>query len=275
MKKTAIFFLICLVCLWGPGPAAGQALPDPLPTAPDHGDKGGPPGRAPVNGTIRLGVDAADAGTLDPHFAAGIQDRPLADMVFNGLVRYIPGKAPRIEPDLAAGIPEPRLDREGKQIWTFRLKKGVMFQPGPANEAYELTADDVVFSLGKAADPGTSAYAGEYVGLTVKKVDDYTVSLILDKPLSPILFLPKVANYAGGFIVSQRAVRDGGLALFQKHPVGTGTIQVRKLRSRGKNPSKGPSTLFPRLSGPFPAWIFVSCRKGINGNRPCWMENWM
>ena len=34
--------------------------------------------------TLRLGIDAADAATLDPHFAATRNDRAVMDMVFNG-----------------------------------------------------------------------------------------------------------------------------------------------------------------------------------------------
>ena len=50
---------------------------------------------------IRLGIDAADLGTLDPHFAATTNDRAVVDMIFNALVRYVPGGAPEIEADLA------------------------------------------------------------------------------------------------------------------------------------------------------------------------------
>ena len=41
---------------------------------------------------------------------------------------------------------------DGKQVWTILLRKGVMFHAGPKTEPYELTADDVVFSLNKSKD---------------------------------------------------------------------------------------------------------------------------
>lgn len=170
---------------------------------------------------LRFGIDATGLGTGDPHRAASRNDRAVVDMIFNGLLRYKPGQAPAVEPDLAENIPSPnRVD--GKQVWVFRLRRGVMCHPGPMTGAYELTADDVIYSLRRSADPKRSAYAGEYSGMSVARVDDYTVKLIFKKPISSILFFPKVADYAGGFVVCARAVRAMGDQAFAAHPVGTG-----------------------------------------------------
>jgi peptide/nickel transport system substrate-binding protein len=177
---------------------------------------------APV---LRFGINAADVGSLDPHFASGTQDRAVVSMIFNGLVRYAPGDAPNIEPDLAVAIPEPEVTDDGKQVWTFELQQGVMCHAGPETEAYELTADDVVYSLQKSANPDRSAFAGEYDGMTVEKVDDYTVQITMDTPLSPVLFLPKIADYAGGFIVCSQAIEAMGDDAFKTHPVGTGPFK--------------------------------------------------
>jgi peptide/nickel transport system substrate-binding protein len=129
-----------------------------------------------------------------------------------------------IEPDLAVSIPEPEIV-DGKQVWTFELRRGVMCHSGPQTEAYELTADDVVYSLKKAANGDRSAYAGEYTDITVEKVDDYTVRFTLEKPLSSFLFLPKIVDYAGGFIVCKKAVETMGDEAFSTHPVGTGPFR--------------------------------------------------
>jgi peptide/nickel transport system substrate-binding protein len=110
----------------------------------------------------------------------------------------------------------------GQQVWTVKLRPGVIFHPGPQTAAYELTAEDVVFSLQKSSHPEFCAFAGEYEGMTVVAVDRYTVRLIVDQPVSAILFLPKLTNYAGGFIVSKRAVETMGYDRFKQHPVGTG-----------------------------------------------------
>lgn len=177
--------------------------------------------------TLIFGLNAADLGTLDPHFAATTNDRTVVDMIFNGLLRYKPGDSSEIEPDLAEEVPEPEMQDDGTQTWTFTLKQGVMWQPGPQTDSYELTADDVIYSFEKAADPDRSAYAGEYEGLTFEKVDDYTVTVTADPPLSPLLFLPKVVDYAGGFIVSQQAVEAMGADAIATAPVGTGPFMFQ------------------------------------------------
>jgi len=181
------------------------------------------------NSILRFGVHVSGMGNLDPHFAAGSQDRALADMVFNGLLRYKPGDAPQIEPDLAAAMPEFKMIG-GRQVWTIKLRKGVMFHPGPATAAYEMTAEDVIYSLNKSADRRFCAYAGEYAGLSVEAVDRYTVRIILSKPLSAVLFLPKLTNYAGGFIVSKKAIEAMGYEQFKTHPVGTGPFVFKSYR---------------------------------------------
>jgi peptide/nickel transport system substrate-binding protein len=180
-------------------------------------------------GILRFGVHVSGMGNLDPHFAAGSQDRALADMVFNGLLRYQPGNAPKIEPDLAAAMPEFKMIG-GRQVWTVKLRKGVMFHPGPDTAAYEMTAEDVVYSLKKSADGRLCAYAGEYACLSVEPVDRYTVQISLPKPLSAILFLPKLTNYAGGFIVSKKAIETMGYEQFKAHPVGTGPFVFKGYR---------------------------------------------
>ncbi|NIA10077.1 MAG: polyamine ABC transporter substrate-binding protein [Nitrospiraceae bacterium] len=177
---------------------------------------------APANKTLRIAFDAADLKTLDPYYAAATMDRAVVDMVFNGLVRYKPGDISQFEPDLATSY---EISSDGR-TWTFHLRKGVMFHPWNGNPGYEMTAADVVFSLNRAANPKTSAYAGGYSGFTVTAVDKYTVQITTEKALSPALFLPKVANYAGGFIVSKKAVEALGDS-FKTHPVGTGPFMFK------------------------------------------------
>ncbi len=184
----------------------------------------------PVKGAddiLRVGINASGIQTLDPHFAASFADRMIVDMVFNALIHYKPGQAPQFEPDLADAIPEPVII-EGLQTWTFNLKHHVYFHPGPKTPAYELTADDVIYSFEKASDPQRSAYSGEYSGMHIKKIDDYTCRFILDHPLSPTLFFTKVANYAGGFIVCKHAVEALGDDAVGKWPIGTGPFMLAK-----------------------------------------------
>lgn len=213
--KVRTFFLLLALSLLGVG----------MEDAARAADRDGPSGNA--RKILRFGVHVSEMGQMDPHFAAGSQARALADMVFNGLLRYTPGRAPAIEPDLAESIPGFEMVG-GKQVWTVRLRRGVMFHAGPETAAYELTAEDVVYSLRKSANKDFCAYAGEYDGMAFVPVDPYTVKIIVDKPVSSVLFLPKLTNYAGGFIVSKRAVAAMGYDRFRVHPVGTGPFVFSK-----------------------------------------------
>jgi peptide/nickel transport system substrate-binding protein len=105
--------------------------------------------------TLNFGMAAQDIGQLDPHFAVSTIDRVPAALMFNGLVRFAPGSADpaTLEPDLA----ETWEATEDGKTWTFHLRHGVQFHGGFG----ELTADDVVFSLKKAGDAKTSAFASE------------------------------------------------------------------------------------------------------------------
>ena len=168
---------------------------------------------------LTIAFDAGDLKTMDPHFAAATMDRAVVDMMFNGLVRFPPGNQVGFEPDLA----ESWKASEGGKVWTFTLRKGVFFHPFPGSpNGYEMTAEDVVYSLTRAANTQTSAYAGEYAGLEFKATGPHTVEITLAKPMSETLFLAKVSNYAGGFIVCKKAIEAQGNDWFKTHPVGTG-----------------------------------------------------
>ncbi|UCE75373.1 MAG: hypothetical protein JSV56_06650, partial [Methanomassiliicoccales archaeon] len=178
---------------------------------------------------LNISLETGDLQTADPHYASGTQDRVIVDMVFNSLIRYKHGAFPEIEPDLATAIPKPEMV-DGKQVWKFQLRRGIMTHPfsGYPN-GYELTSEDVVYSLKRAADPARSAWAGEYPDwIHFEAVDKYTVKVTLDKPLSPTLFLPKFVDWAGGFIVPKKAIEKLGPSKFKTQPVGTGPFIFKK-----------------------------------------------
>jgi peptide/nickel transport system substrate-binding protein len=163
---------------------------------------------------LSVGTLAQDIGPLDPHRAVGTPERIAVSWMFNGLVRFKPGSSSPalLEPDLAASW-EASPD---KRLWTFHLRRGVQFH----GDYGELTADDVVFSLKRAAAPASSAFSSDFGALrTIAAVDPYTVRIELDHAVPSLL--GTLSDYAGGFIVCKKAVEKLG-DNFTRAPIGTG-----------------------------------------------------
>ena len=173
--------------------------------------------------TLRMAMNTSDIQTLDPHFSSATQDRATIDMIFNGLLRFVPGKSDEFEADLAEDLPEMVLNDDGTQTWTFTLKEGVMTHATEGAESAALTVDDVLFSFGKASNADTSAYAGDYAGWSFAAGEgERQITMTLDVPLSESLVYPKVSNYTGGYIIPQAAFEAVGADQFVSNPVGTG-----------------------------------------------------
>lgn len=167
--------------------------------------------------TLQVAVGTSDITNIDPHRANGF-DSMLLSNVFDGLVRFPPGSADPalLEPDLA----ERWETAPDGTAWTFHLRRGVKFQGGFG----ELSADDVVFSLKRAADPKTSSFAGNFSGIAdVVKIDDMTVRVDLKYPNPGLLGL--LSNFNGGRIASRKAAEQMGAA-FSAKPVGTGPFAI-------------------------------------------------
>lgn len=175
---------------------------------------------------LRMATKYSDAKTLDPHRATGGQDRVVVGHIFNGLVRYKPGNlsADSIEPDLASSW---TVSSDGRE-WTFYLNKNITFHAYNGKQGYELTSDDIIYSLKRAADPKRSAFAADYSNMTFEATDRYTVKITLKEAVSPYLFLPKFADRAGGLIVCKKAIEDKGEDWFKTHPVGTGAFMFKQ-----------------------------------------------
>jgi len=163
---------------------------------------------------ITLSSGTSDISTLDPHRATLIGDKGVVAEIFNSLVRFPPGSSDpqALEADLAASWDA----SPDNKIWTFQLRKGVQFHGGYG----ELKAEDVVYSLLRAADPGRSSFAANFTIFDkVEALDDYTVRITLK--YSDATFLGRVSNYHGGNIVSKAAAEKLG-DKFGQAPVGTG-----------------------------------------------------
>ncbi|WP_198302148.1 ABC transporter substrate-binding protein [Bosea sp. AS-1] len=163
---------------------------------------------------LRVSTGGANVSTLDAHRASATDDVAVVSWIYNGLVRFKPGSASPadIEPDLAERW---ETSPDGK-VWTFHLRKGVKFQ----GDWGTLDADDVVYSLQRAADPKRSTFSSDFAAVEkIEKLDDLTVRVTLKYP--DVNFLGRVSNYHGGNIVSRKAAEELS-DRFGAQPVGTG-----------------------------------------------------
>ena len=132
-------------------------------------------GSADAETVLRMGTISNDANQLDPHISVKSQDKILFPMLFNGLVRFKPGSADLgdMEPDLA----ESWESSPDGLVWTFKLRKGVKFHGGYGT----LTADDVVYSLARAAD--TAGHHIERRGKIVALQDRHRAGQEIPQPV--------------------------------------------------------------------------------------------
>jgi peptide/nickel transport system substrate-binding protein len=107
-------------------------------------------------------------------------------------------------------------------IYTFKLRKGVHFSNGTP-----LTAEDVVFSIQRAADPKKSGYSFLFGPVTrVKKLDANTVQITLKEPFAPLL---QNLNVFPASIVPAKVVEADAKGFAQK-PIGTGPFALKEFR---------------------------------------------
>ena len=173
-----------------------------------------PPTGAQAKSQLTIGLGSSDAGRLDPHLAAAYSDKQVFLLMFNGLVRLKPGTADitQIEPDLA----ESWTASSDNKVWEFKLRSGVQCHYGYG----PLTADDVVYSLQRAADPKRSSFSADFSSFEkVEAVDPNTVRITLKNAVPSLLGL--LINYHGGNIVCKKAAEEMG-ENFLKKPIGTG-----------------------------------------------------
>src|SRR5262245_5635728 len=109
-----------------------------------------------------------------------------------------------------------------KTIYTFELRKDVHFSNGTP-----MTADDVVFSIQRAADPKKSGYSFLFGPVTrVKRLDANHVQITLSNPFAPLL---QNLNVFPASIVPAKVVQADEKGFAQK-PIGTGPFALKVFR---------------------------------------------
>ncbi len=195
--------------------------------------------------------------SLDPQRQFDQASSDLVEMVYSKLLRYSYLERPyKLEPDLLAKMPELSAD---KLSYTFVLRKGVFFHDNacfPGGKGRELTADDVLYSLKRYADPFLNnkswfAMEGAVVGLDeyrdavrksgasadrskfevpgLRRIDSHSFSIGLKRPNPLFLFSLAISPTA---VVPVEAVQmyKEQLAV---NPVGTGPFTLKEVERKG------------------------------------------
>jgi peptide/nickel transport system substrate-binding protein len=186
-------------------------------------------GAAPVNGAVYRRPLGNEPATLDPARISDIYGRSVAQQIFDGLVEF--DQTLTIAPALAQYW---TASRDGL-TWTFTLRKGVRFHHGR-----EVTADDVVFSLGRLIDPKVTSTAADLFahirgaqdfregrsasvrGITA--VDSTTVRVVLDEAQAPFVTMLAIGHAK---ILPRDLVTQQG-DTFGTAPVGTGPFRFER-----------------------------------------------
>lgn len=199
---------------------------------------------------LRL-LSVAKIAGLDPANISDNYSSMEAGKVYEALYEFHPFKRPYVlMPNLAESMPEVSSDG---LTYTIKLKKSVLFHNDkafPNGKGREMTADDVIFTIKRLADPKLQARGwwvldGKILGLNkwrekyasadkanyddeiegLKKIDSHTISFKLTKPFPQFLYaLVMTPTY----VVAKEVVNHYGEE-FLNHPVGTGPFIMKSL----------------------------------------------
>ena len=122
--------------------------------------------RAPSYGGTLIISGSQPMYSLDPTAAEHDEEYLFADLVYSNLTKLKSDYTP--EPELAENW---KSSKSGDH-WIFELRKGVKWHNGK-----ELTADDVVYSLTRAKQPGTTTQSLIKAIDSVEALDQYTVKI--------------------------------------------------------------------------------------------------
>ncbi|HWE63933.1 MAG TPA: ABC transporter substrate-binding protein [Chloroflexota bacterium] len=226
-----LMIMALLTALFGPSAATARRAA----AVPVHG------------GTIKVAF-SDDMVTFDPAQAYSEDWTILNGTLFNGLYQFDRHGVPQL--DLAAAPPAISADRT---VWTFHLRKGVLFSDGT-----EVTANDLKFSIVRTLDPNLKPGASwgqstdaifqgsqDFIAGKSKTVpgiqvlDRYTIRFVLTQPVA---ILPYILAESFNMVVPQAVVTADAArspTYFGDHPVGTGPFMLQSWQ-------KGTQVVFVR-----------------------------
>ena len=165
---------------------------------------------------------------VNPLLATSPADKDLTELIYSGLMKHGPQRT--LIPNLAKNY----TISENGLTYTFTLKENVYFHDGE-----RVTADDVLFTITKAQDPLLkSPVQPMWEGISIEKIDTYTVSFTLPSPYAPFL-----ENTTLGILPEHiwKTIPTDQFELGDSntHPIGSGPYTIHKVE---RNTSGIPHT---------------------------------
>lgn len=176
----------------------------------------------PVGGALNYGEYGRPA-TLDPITSNDMISLRITELLFNGLVGIDPKQ--EIVPELA----ERWEIAEDGRIYTFFLRKDVVWHAREGEDSVPFTADDVIFTYNVIMHPNTITplkVRNEFIE-SVTKSDDHTVVFTLKRPILNALakfsfkIIPKHGPQNPEFLTREDP--------FVQNPIGTGPYMLKNV----------------------------------------------
>jgi len=154
---SAILFVSSLTLVW----KVNEFFVVPIPTS---------------GGTLTEGV-VGYPRFINPLLSYTDGGRDLSALIYSGLLKATP------EGDLVPDLAKEYSVSDDKLTYTFTLKDDIYFHDGKP-----VTTDDIEFTIKKATDPSLkSPERVKWEGVTVKKIDQKTITFTLKNPYSPFI----------------------------------------------------------------------------------------
>ena len=182
------------------------------------GAGGSRPSRAQSDNILHCAWSANSVRTLDPHYMRQGADAWTNRQVHNCLVDPPLGTFDINLPSLRGELAESWDLSDDSLVWTLNLRQGVPWHRGYG----EVTADDVVFSYQRMADPASRYSVALRNMAEVRATDTHQVQFTLTSP-DPTFHA--IALISPMYIMSRAAVEDLGDEGIAMNPVGSGPFK--------------------------------------------------
>ena len=152
---------------------------------------------------------------VNPVLALTRADQDMVELVFSGLLKLDE------KGELVTDIAESVTRSEDGRVYAVKLRRGIRFHNG-----IELTARDIAFTIGLIQNPDLkSPLRGNWDGVTVEEVDDYTLNIILAEP-----YMPFIENLTVGILPrglwSELPIEQIPFSQNNTEPIGSGPYRV-------------------------------------------------